>query len=67
MKINPIYPDVKFEDVPIGGIFWYMDEFFIKVRTVSNFNAISTDGDHFCNFVDDEEVTYYPNASLNLV
>lgn len=67
MKINPIFPDVKFEDVPIGGIFWYMDEFFIKVITVSGCNAISTDGNHFSIFPDDEEVAYYPNASLNLM
>lgn len=67
MKINPIFPDVKFEDIPIGGIFWYMDEFFMKVMTLCDFNAISTDGNHFCIFSDDEEVSYYPNASLNLV
>lgn len=75
MKINPIFPDVKFENVPVGGIFWYMDEFFIKVRTFDytvddsccSFNAISTDGYHFCDFSFDEEVSYYPNASLNLM
>jgi hypothetical protein len=75
MKVNPIFPDVKLEDVPIGGIFYDMTgEFFIKVRTFTNvdnsrcsFNAISTDGDHFCYFSFDEEVSYYPNASLNLM
>ena len=76
MKINPIVPDVKFEDVPVGGIFWYMTgEFFIKVRTFTytvgnsccSFNAISTDGSHFCDFSLDEEVSYYPNASIHLM
>ena len=69
MKINPILPDVKFEEVPVGGIFWYMTgEFFMKVQDIScGFNAISTDGKHFCCFLDDEEVSYYPNASLNLL
>ena len=67
MKINPILPDVKFEDVPVGGIFWHDDEFFMKVMTLSDFNAISTNGNHFCNFLDDDEVLYYPNASLSLV
>ena len=70
MKVNPIFTDVKFEDVPVGGIFWHMTgEFFIKVQDnpCCSFNAISTDGNHFCEFSLDEEVSYYPNASLNLV
>ena len=76
MKINPIFPDVKFADVPIGGIFWDMIYgFSIKVRTFTytvdnsccSFNAISIDGNHFCDFSLDDKVSYYPNASLNLM
>lgn len=75
MKVNPIVNYIPFEEVPCGGVI-YDDEgtFFIKIRddiqSMDDFhriNAISIDGNRFCIFGKDEDVLYYPNASLNLI
>lgn len=76
MKVNPISNYIPFKEVPYGGIIYDDDScFFIKVTEIISaggghdnyINAISISGERFCCFDDNENVSYYPNASLNLI
>ena len=75
MKVNPISKNIKFKNVPCGGVIYDdLGSFLIKIREDIQsiegdfrINAISISGDRFCSFEDEEFVNYYPNASLNLI
>jgi hypothetical protein len=73
MKINIEDKRVKFSAVPAGGVFVYNGDVYIALIRDYNdtdenetFNAVDLDNGSVINISDNDTVTYYANAALNL-
>ena len=73
MKVNSTGNLTRFFDVPVGGVFSFQEELYMKIESVKvenhdfAVNSVSLSGYSFVSFLQNDFVGYYPNANLNLV
>lgn len=72
MKVNEVGKDTVFEDVEEGTVFWYMGAICMRTRQVYSeeegfLNAVNIDTGILIRVFDDDGVSVYKNANLNLV
>ncbi len=72
MKINEIGAETIFENVDEGTVFWYMGAFYMRTRQVYSeeegfLNAVNIDKGILVRVFDDDCVSVYKNANINLV
>ena len=70
MKINKTKNEKFFSDIPLGGIFRFADDFFIKIEQMEidygDINGIKLETGQTAYFSDNKKVEFYPNAELTL-
>lgn len=71
MKVNEVGTDTLFEDVEEGTVFWYTGAFYMRTRQVYSeeegfLNAVNIDTGILIRVFDDDVVSVYKNANLNL-
>lgn len=72
MKVNEIGTDTAFEDVEEGTVFWFRGAFYMRTRQVYSeeegfLNAVNIHTGILIRVFDDDCVSVYKNANLNLV
>lgn len=70
MKINKTRNEKYFVDIPIGGVFKFAKDFFIKIEEVvferGNINGVKLETGDIVYFLANEKVEFYPDAELTL-
>lgn len=73
MKINSSYPSaVPFSSIEVGGIFEYCGNIYIRIPNINTMDDITCNtydltNNSYLYLFNDDLVTPYPNATLNLV